>query len=139
MDNLMKKPISSKFFTVNPNTRRIAKHNDILTYEFMLSLIGCTSIEMRGLYGGNVLWFNEEPAPMHVLVDVFVLDGIDLADSIAVITGPELPCGRFGDCTLDLATLRRSIKWAPRRKVVGERTFATSALYQLDWVYDPPI
>ncbi len=132
-------PFPTRYLVVDPATQTIAAHFAVVDGVFLKSVIGCQSLETRSVRGRHILWFNETVVPRGVLVDVFVLDGIDLAGSVAVITGPQIDEVQVANCDLEVAVLLAAVRWAPQRKVTGERLVETCVGMEVEWVYEPPL
>ena len=91
----MMKPIT--YFYINPQEQTVTSRREVVSHQLLCERLGCPGVEARSISSGHIMWFDESEVARGVPLDTFVLDGIDVAGSHAVITGPELD-GKLTDC-----------------------------------------
>ncbi len=144
MNSISMLPASRRYLLIDPSTQTVSEQFAPLTFENLCATIGCDELEAMMHSAGHLIWFDASRVPENTLLDVFVVHGMPVAGSRAVMTGGENQYGTLDGCRFSAGTLASEISWRPARQIVGEtvrQIVDADGVIQLaaEWLFHPPL
>lgn len=137
------KPDPIRYLLLDAVTQTVTEHVGSLSLHDLYAVLGCESVDMFSLHGGDWLWFDENPLEVGTSLDMFAIEGSPIPAQRAVITGPEDDSGILTDRRHCRDALLQRIQWLPKSEILREITTVHTdptgaSAFGVQRIFDPP-